>query len=197
MILYPSQFSLLQALISADYFCNQKEELAKPFDDFAESIFKNRAFDNQVKWLVDNGLISDKGTITQKGRIFCAVNPAHLSGRELSIRTNQFLFEGLKRNTLASCFEHMTEDTFLEVATLVNNEMEARYPKQIAEFKNVESFTELVTVLEDQSAVEDHILMVQAPVEVVANNEVMTEQEYEAQEVVEKVSVKKSRKKSA
>jgi hypothetical protein len=61
----------------------------------------------------------------------------------------------------------------------------------------VKSFGELVTALEDQSAVEDHILMVQAPVEVVANNEVMTEQEYEAQEVVEKVSVKKSRKKSA
>jgi hypothetical protein len=90
----------------------------------------------------------------------------------------------------------MNEDTFLDIATFVNNEMEARYPEQVAQME-VKSFGELVTALEDQSAVEDHILMVQAPVEVVANNEVMTEQEYEAQEVVEKVSVKKSRKKSA
>lgn len=193
MILYPSQFSLLQALISADYFRNQKEELAKPFDDFVESIYKNRAFDNQVKWMVDNGLISDKGTVTQKGRIFCAVNPAHLSNKELSIRTNHFMFEGLKRNTLGSCFQHMNEDTFLEVATFVNNEMEARYPEQVAQME-VKSFGELVTALEDQSAVEDHILTVQAPVEVVVNNEVLTEQEYAVQEVVVETK-KKSRKK--
>ena len=194
MILYPSQFSLLHALISADYFRTQKAELAKPFDDFVESIYQNSAFNNQVKWLVDNGLISEKGNITQKGRIFCAVNPAHLSNKELGIRTNHFIFEGLKRNTLGSCFEHMNEDTFLEVATFVNNEMEARYPEQIAELKNVDSFSELVESLNDQAAVEDHILTVQAPIEVIVGNEVLTEQEYIAQEEV--VKPKKSRKKA-
>ena len=194
MILYPSQFSLLHALISAEYFRGQKPELAKLFDDFAQSFYTNSAFSNQVQWMVDNGLISEKGTITQRGRILCAVNPAHLSPKELGIRTNHFIFEGLKRGTLGACFQHMNEDTFLEVATFVNNEMEARYPDQIAELKNVESFSELVEALEDQALVEDHIINLQAPLEVIVGDEVLTEAEYIAQEQVE-VKPKKTRKK--
>lgn len=194
MILYPSQFSLLHALISAEYFRGQKPELAKPFDDFAQSFYANPAFSNQVKWMVDNGLISEKGTITQRGRILCAVNPAHLSPKELGIRTNHFIFEGLKRGTLGLCLKHMNEDTFLEVATFVNNEMEARYPDQIAELKNVESFSELVESLEEQALVEDHIINLQAPLEVIVGDEVLTEVEYITQEQVE-VKPKKTRKK--
>ena len=188
MILYPSQLSLLQALQSAENYRTQ--DCGKVFDNFAENFLNHPKFENQVNWLVDNKLIDEKGNITPKGRTFSSVNPAYLSEKELGIRTNQFIFKALEKGVLAKCFQFMTEDTFLEVATLINNEMELRYPEQMAELAK-EDLKDVIASLEDQAQVEDAILNLQAPTEVVVSGEILTENEYVAQET----KVKKSRKK--
>lgn len=189
MILYPSQLAVLQALQSAENYRTQ--DCGKVFDNFASNFFNHPKFENQVNWLVENKLIDEKGNITPKGRTFSSVNPSYLSDKELGIRTNQFIFKALEKGVLAKCFQFMTEDTFLEVATLVNNEMEARYPDQVADLKAREDIKDVIASLEDQAQVEDAILNLQAPVEVVVSGEILTENEYVAQEV----KVKKSRKK--
>ena len=200
MILYPSQLAVLQALQSAENYRTQ--DCGKVFDNFAANFLNHPKFENQVKWLIDNSLIDEKGNITPKGRTFSSVNPAYLSPKELGIRTNQFIFKALSTFTdkkeditvFEKCLQFMSEDTFLDLATFVNKEMEARFPEQIEEYnqrKEVANFQELTVALEEQAKVEDHILMVQAPVEVVVNGELLTEEEYVAQEV----KVKKSRKK--
>lgn len=188
MILYPSQLSLLQALQSAENYRTQ--DCGKVFDNFAENFLNHPKFENQVNWLVDNKLIDEKGNITPKGRTFSSVNPSYLSDKELGIRTNQFIFKTLEKNVLAKCFSYMNEDTFLEVATLINNEMELRYPEQMAELAK-EDLKDVIASLEDQAQVEDAILNLQAPTEVIVEGEILTEPEYVAQEV----KVKKSRKK--
>ena len=188
MILYPSQLAVLQALQSAENYRTQ--DCGKVFDNFAENFLNHPKFENQVNWLVDNKLIDEKGNITPKGRTFSSVNPTYLSEKELGIRTNQFIFKSLEKGVLAKCFQFMTEDTFLEVATLINNEMELRYPEQMAELAK-EDIRDVIASLEDQAQVEDAILNLQAPTEVVVSGEIFTEPEYVAQEV----KVKKSRKK--
>lgn len=189
MILYPSQSALLQALQSAENYRSQ--DCGKVFDTFAANFLNHPKFENQVNWLVDNRLIDEKGNITPKGRTFSSVNPTHLSDKELGIRTNQFIFKALDKGVLAKCFQFMTEDTFLEVATLVNNEMEARYPMQVAELKAEEDIKDVIARIDESLAEEDAILNLQAPVEVVVSGEILTEPEYVTQEV----KVKKSRKK--
>ena len=188
MILYPSQLAVLQALQSAENYRTQ--DCGKVFDNFAENFLNHPKFENQVNWLVDNKLIDEKGNITPKGRTFSSVNPTYLSEKELGIRTNQFIFKSLEKGVLAKCFQFMTEDTFLEVATLINNEMELRYPEQMAELAK-EDLKDVIASLEDQAQVEDAILNLQAPTEVVVSGEILTEPEYVAQET----KVKKSRKK--
>ena len=188
MILYPSQLAVLQALQSAENYRTQ--DCGKVFDNFAENFLNHPKFENQVNWLVDNKLIDEKGNITPKGRTFSSVNPTYLSEKELGIRTNQFIFKSLEKGVLAKCFQFMTEDTFLEVATLINNEMELRYPEQMAELAK-EDIRDVIASLEDQAQVEDAILNLQAPTEVVVSGEILTEPEYVAQET----KVKKSRKK--
>lgn len=189
MILYPSQLSLLQALQSAENYRSQ--DCGKVFDNFAENFLNHPKFENQVNWLVDNKLIDEKGNITPKGRTFSSVNPSYLSDKELGIRTNQFIFKSLEKGVLAKCLRYMTEDTFLEVATLINNEMEARYPMQVAELKAKEDIKDVIARLDEVSVEEDAILNLQAPTEVIVEGEILTEPEYVAQEV----KVKKSRKK--
>lgn len=193
MILYPSQLAVLLSLSSADNFRTSCPENSKLFDDFVIAFFNHKNFQHQTQFLVEKELIDEKGNITSKGRTFACVNPQHLSKKELSIRTNQFLFESLKKGTLSSSLQHVSEDTFLEIATIVNNEMEARYPEQMAEYnsKEVATFQELVVALEDQTAVEDEILNLQSPSEVVVNNQLLNEREYE-QSIETKV--KKSKK---
>lgn len=204
MILYPSQLAVLQALQSAENYRTQ--DCGKVFDNFAENFLNHPKFENQVNWLVDNKLIDEKGNITPKGRTFSSVNPSYLSDKELGIRTNQFIFKSLEKGVLVKCFQFMTietlkqvvtsiiessdEDTFLEVATLINNEMELRYPEQMAELAK-EDLKDVIASLEDQAQVEDAILNLQAPTEVIVEGEILTENEYVAQEV----KVKKSRKK--
>jgi len=188
MILYPSQLAVLQALQSAENYRTQ--DCGKVFDNFAENFLNHPKFENQVNWLVDNKLIDEKGNITPKGRTFSSVNPTYLSEKELGIRTNQFIFKSLEKGVLAKCFQFMTEDIFLEVATLINNEMELRYPEQMAELAK-EDLKDVIASLEDQAQVEDAILNLQAPTEVIVEGEILTEPEYVAQEV----KVKKSRKK--
>lgn len=188
MILYPSQLSLLQALQSAENYRTQ--DCGKVFDNFAENFLNHPKFENQVNWLVDNKLIDEKGNITPKGRTFSSVNPSYLSDKELGIRTNQFIFKSLEKGVLAKCFQFMTEDTFLEVATLINNEMEARYPEQMAQLVK-EDLKDVIARIDEVAAEEDAILNLQAPAEVVVSGEIFTEPEYVAQEV----KVKKSRKK--
>ena len=188
MILYPSQLAVLQALQSAENYRTQ--DCGKVFDNFAENFLNHPKFENQVNWLVDNKLIDEKGNITPKGRTFSSVNPTYLSEKELGIRTNQFIFKSLEKGVLAKCFQFMTEDTFLEVATLINNEMELRYPEQMAELAK-EDLKDVIASLEDQAQVEDAILNLQAPTEVIVEGEILTEPEYVAQEA----KVKKSRKK--
>lgn len=188
MILYPSQLAVLQALQSAENYRNQ--DCGKVFDDFAENFLNHPKFENQVNWLVDNKLIDEKGNITPKGRTFSSVNPTYLSEKELGIRTNQFIFKSLEKGVLAKCFQFMTEDTFLEVATLINNEMEARYPEQMAQLVK-EDLKDVIARIDEVAAEEDAILNLQAPAEVVVSGEIFTEPEYVAQEV----KVKKSRKK--
>jgi hypothetical protein len=188
MILYPSQLSLLQALQSAENYRTQ--DCGKVFDNFAENFLNHPKFENQVNWLVDNKLIDEKGNITPKGRTFSSVNPSYLSDKELGIRTNQFIFKSLEKGVLAKCFQFMTEDTFLEVATLINNEMEARYPEQMAQLVK-EDLKDVIARIDEVAAEEDAILNLQAPAEVVVSGEIFTEPEYVAQET----KVKKSRKK--
>lgn len=188
MILYPSQLAVLQALQSAENYRTQ--DCGKVFDNFAANFLNHPKFENQVNWLVDNKLIDSKGNITPKGRTFSSVNPSYLSDKELGIRTNQFIFKALEKEVLAKCFQFMTEDTFLEVATLVNNEMEARYPEQMAELAK-EDIKDVIARLDEVTAEEDAILNLQAPTEVVVEGEILTEPEYVAQET----KVKKSRKK--
>ena len=188
MILYPSQLAVLQALQSAENYRTQ--DCGKVFDNFAENFLNHPKFENQVNWLVGNKLIDEKGNITPKGRTFSSVNPTYLSEKELGIRTNQFIFKALEKNVLAKCFQYMTEDTFLEVATLINNEMEARYPEQMAQLVK-EDLKDVIARIDEVAAEEDAILNLQAPAEVVVSGEIFTEPEYVAQEV----KVKKSRKK--
>lgn len=188
MILYPSQLAVLQALQSAENYRTQ--DCGKVFDNFAANFLNHPKFENQVNWLVENKLIDEKGNITPKGRTFSSVNPSYLSDKELGIRTNQFIFKALEKNVLAKCFQFMTEDTFLEVATLINNEMEARYPEQMAELVK-EDIKDVIARLDEVAAEEDAILNLQAPAEVVVSGEILTEPEY----VAEEVKVKKSRKK--
>ena len=188
MILYPSQLAVLQALQSAENYRTQ--DCGKVFDNFAENFLNHPKFENQVNWLVDNKLIDEKGNITPKGRTFSSVNPTYLSEKELGIRTNQFIFKSLEKGVLAKCFQFMTEDTFLEVATLINNEMEARYPEQMAQLVK-EDLKDVIARIDEVAAEEDAILNLQAPAEVVVSGEIFTEPEYVAQEV----KVKKSRKK--
>jgi len=183
MILYPSQLAVLLCIQSAENYRNQ--DCGKVFDDFAVNFLNHPKFENQVNWLVDNKLIDEKGNITPKGRTFSSVNPAYLSDKELGIRTNQFIFKSLEKGVFAKCLQFMTEDTFLEVATLISNEMEARYPKQMAELvkENVIRVDEVVE--------ENTVLNLQAPVEVVVQGEILTKNEYIAKEA----KVKKPRKK--
>lgn len=188
MILYPSQLTLLQALQSADNYRNQ--DCSKIFDTLVVDFLNHPKLENQVDWLVKSGLITEKGNITPKGRTFSSVNPSYLSDKELGIRTNQFIFKALEKDVLAKCLQFMTEDTFLEVATLINNEMEARYPEQMAELTK-EDIKDVIARIDETSQEEDAILNLQAPAEVIVEGEILTEPEYVAQEV----KVKKSRKK--
>ena len=188
-MLYTVQLSVLLALQAAENN-RKKGDQSKIFDTFISNFLHHEKFAYQVNWLVDNKLIDEKGNITPKGRTFSSVNPSYLSDKELGIRTNQFIFKALEKDVLPKCFQFMTEDTFLEVATLVNNEMEARYPEQMAQLVK-EDIKDVIARIDESLVEEDAILNLQAPAEVIVNGEIFTEPEYVTQEV----KVKKSRKK--
>ena len=116
--------------------------------------------------MLDNGLINKEGKITSKGEALAGVNPIFMQGKALGIKTNLFIFEALKKDVLGECFKHMDEDTFLDIATIVDKEMQRRYPEQL-------QAVELEERLKEQAMVEDHILMVQAPIEVIREDEVI------------------------
>lgn len=181
--MYPSQTGILNLQITANHYRQNNPEAAKFFDSFVKSFLNHPKFQNQVQFMLDNGLIDKEGKITSRGEALSGVSPQFMQGKALGIKTNLFIFEALKKDVLGECFKHMDEDTFVDIAMIIDKEMQRRYPEQLQAI-------ELEERLKEQAMVEDHILMVQAPVEIIRENEVI-----ETTDVVELEPKKKRTKK--
>lgn len=96
------KFSLLYNLASAEYFKNTNSEAEKLFHNLAMEIYKSNLpfIHTQVREMIDEGLITNLGTLTFKGKLYTITNIFEYGPNHLGIETNKHIRECLRRDVL-------------------------------------------------------------------------------------------------
>lgn len=197
MNLYPVQVSLLSALQSAAYYREKSPSLAKGFDDYAIDVYNNKAFKNQIEFLVERKLINEQGQITKKGSAVLNFDPRLFSNTQLGIATNFCITTGIERKTLENTFDYLHQPELEDLAAAAFNVLASRINKGIdASQALIDMCKQVVeaSLMEFEAQVEDF-----EAVEMLHDNwDVEEVVEIEQEEVqVQVVTAKKSRSKKA
>jgi hypothetical protein len=197
MNLYPVQVSLLSALQSAAYYREKSPSLAKGFDDYAIDVYNNKAFKNQIEFLVERKLINEQGQITKKGSAVLNFDPRLFSNTQLGITTNFCLSTGVERGTLENTLDYLHQPELEALMAAVYNVVASRINKGVdASQILVDACKQVVeaSLMEFEDNVQDfeHVEMLHD------NWKVEEVVEIEQEEVqVQVVTAKKSRSKKA
>lgn len=197
MNLYPVQVSLLSALQSAAYYREKSPSLAKGFDDYAIDVYNNKAFKNQIEFLVERKLINEQGQITKKGSAVLNFDPRLFSNTQLGIATNFCITTGIERKTLENTFDYLHQPELEDLVAAAFNVLASRINKGIdASQALIDMCKQVVeaSLMEFEAQVEDF-----EAVEMLHDNwDVEEVVEIEQEEVqVQVVTAKKTRSKKA
>lgn len=197
MNLYPVQVSLLSALQSAAYYREKSPSLAKGFDDYAIDVYNNKAFKNQIEFLVERKLINEQGQITKKGSAVLNFDPRLFSNTQLGIATNFCITTGIERKTLENTFDYLHQPELEDLVAAAFNVLASRINKGIDASQTLIDMCKQVveaSLMEFEAQVEDF-----EAVEMLHDNwDVEEVVEIEQEEVqVQVVTAKKTRSKKA